>query len=411
MLKKEFSQLTPSERYIVLALAADRLLPDRPIVFHFYGPPCLTQHANSWVKRGIESVILALYEVESDANELSDAPPLFRRTYLSSLVRSLRSLIEAGDFKPTGKLLSDAVFNILGFVPPAPFDVGRIDFEASSPMPPLTDKDIRGLIDGMFTCFRQDILPHIFYGDEFMTFLKSSKVGIARSKPDHPPCYYRYHGLGRGSFALSAEHRKNTVSAVRTVMHELCPGHHIYYLYREMLFRWGLLGEETTLDLVYSAETPVAEGIAEAAPYFIRSMPPELMQRVRSANEAEHLCKKALYNVWYHRYIDMSMDEQGAVEYLKRAGNFEPHQIATWLKFIDDWRIYYPSYPAGTEAVQRHMNLEYFYLPRTLQTLQKPRRSTYEEEGRRQTVLPGPHMTASQPQTARRQIFGGQEVI
>ncbi len=373
MLKKEFSQLTPSEKYITLALAADKLLPDRPVVFHFYGPPCLSAHANAWVKKGLESVILALYEVEAEASTLSDAPPLFRRTYLSSLVRSLRGLIEIGDFRPTGKLLSDAVFNVMGFAPPQPFNIDKINIEkeASSPLPPLTDKDLRRLMDEMFTCFKQDILPNIFYGDEFMAFLKSSKVRIARPKPDHPPCYYKYHGLGQGSFSLSENHRKNTISAIRTIMHELCPGHHIYYLYREMLFRWGLLGEETTLDLVYSAETPVAEGIAEVAPFFIKSMPQDLLCRIEKANDAEHRCKKALYNVWYHRYIDMSMDEKKAIEYLKDVGNFEFQQIDTWLKFIDDWRIYYPSYPVGTEMVKRHTGMEYFYLPRTLQTLEK----------------------------------------
>jgi hypothetical protein len=85
-------------------------------------------------------------------------------------------------------------------------------------------------------------------------------------------------------------------------------------------------------------------------------MPEEMRRDIEIATAHEHYCKRSLYNVWYHRYILQDMTAENAVQFLKDEDVFEPNEnIERWLEFVDSWRLYYPSYPLGTDAVKDYL--------------------------------------------------------
>lgn len=396
MKRSPFEALSPAEQYVVLALAAEELVTDHSVVFTFFGPAALKARAKAWVGQGLEAVIGELVRLEaSSLAEIDDAPPFFRRTYLRSQVRSLRALLEIGDIQLSGAPLADAVARVLGAYPPPPYDLERIraqerevlnrhgyasyaEFQRRRhplPTPPITDALLKAWIRELEACFVRDIAPFMLHGTELASAIARSRVRIAAPEEGHPPDYYIYHGSWRGTMCLGHDFRQTRLTAMRTIMHELCPGHHMYYLYRDLLYRLGLLGVETTIDLIYSSETPISEGVAETGLFYLRTIEPVLLEQVQVAAAREHFSKKVLYNAWHGIYVTESMSRDDGRSYLVREGGFENEKVDTWLTFIDGWRIYYPSYPVGTERIKSQLtgdparDLFHLYLPKSLPVL------------------------------------------
>jgi hypothetical protein len=391
-------KLSISERYVVLALAADKLYKDRAVVFTFFGHPHFKKISAEWTKRGHEGIIDELNLLEEDATKnMEDDPPFFRRTYLVSQIRSLRALLETGEMKLNGDLLTKAVASVLGFTPPPPYDVCQIRSELQSvlgkygyahygefkaeadklaPARKVSDGIVKEWIGYLMRCFKDDIGSQLFCGEELSEKLSASVVKLARYKDGYPSCYYAYRGKGRGHIYLSGNHRSDDLTALRTLIHELCPGHHVYYLYRELLFSLGHLGAEATIDLVYSSETPISEGIAETALFYLSSLDPVMKKNIEIATAREHFCKKLLYNVWHDLYVECKTTDAEAKSYLADVGGFDHAKTGSWIEFLDNWRIYYPSYPVGTERMKQYIkadpnNIFYLYLPRSLPVLDK----------------------------------------
>lgn len=396
MKRSPFEALSPAEQYVVLALAAEELVTDHSVVFTFFGPPAFKVRAKAWVKQGLEAVLGELGRLEgSSLVEIDDAPPFFRRTYLRSQIRALRALLEIGEIKLSGAPLADAVVRVLGLSPPPPYDLEKIrpqerevftrhgytsyaDFQKRRdplPTPPITDALLRKWIRELEDCFVRDLAPFMLHGAEFVKAIGRSRVKIAAPEEGHPPDSYVYHGGWRGTMCLGHDFRQTRLTAMRTIMHELCPGHHMYYLYRDLLYRLGLLGVEATVDLIYSSETPLSEGVAETGLYYLRTLEPTLLGQVQVAAAHEHFSKKVLYNVWHGIYIAETMSREDARAYLVHDGGFENEKVDTWLAFIDGWRIYYPAYPVGTGRIQSQLtgdparDLLHLYLPKSLPVL------------------------------------------
>lgn len=382
------------------------VIKDRPVVFHYYGPSNLKKTAKKLAKSGKKFLIEELNNLEARLKgETKDSHPFFRKTYLISQVRSLRGMLELNGTKLSGIDLLEGIAAVLGIVPPFPYDIKELRSEEQIVLKKygydsykefqieqdkkswgtVTDDEIKDLIDQLKNISIKDVLPNLFLSADFEKFLDSSNVTLARPKKGYPPCYYLYKGKGLAEVSLSKDHKKRKLTAVRTLMHEVYPGHHLYYLYREALSGLGLMGDETMLDLVYSAETPMSEGVAEIMPYYLESFEEGIRRPLEITTAHEHFCKKALYNVWYYKFVNQIMSGEAAKAYLHECG-FDNEQVDTWLNFIDEWRLYYPSYPVGTESVRKYLKntgdgLTYLYLPKTfsvLEKLQQPRR-LYEE--------------------------------
>lgn len=390
--------LSASEKYVVLALAANEAVESQPVVFHYFGPDHFSDHIDRWKEAGVEAIIDELSHLENSIPDtIRDVAPVYRRTYLLSQIRSLKGLLLYGEKKLVGDELKNAVEETLGMKLRKPYNMKSIRAEedavftkhgvktyssfksdrSSRETKNITEADLMDSIRQLKSFCRTDILPYLFRGDVFAAHFEASEVKVAKPDDGYPPCYYVYNGEGRGTISLTDDHhKKNDLIATRTLLHELMPGHHLYYLYREMLYKLGLLDEEATIDLLYSAETPVNEGIAETALFCLDSMPDDMRRDVEIATAHEHFCKRSLYNVWYHRYILQDMTAEEAVQFLKDETVFEPNEnIERWLDFVDSWRLYYPSYPLGTDAVKDYLRrnpkdgLKYLYLPKTVALL------------------------------------------
>lgn len=426
-----YNKLSISQKYVVLALAADAYLKEQSVVFHYFGPNKLKNYAKDLKKSGLKELVSDLHDLESEAAlEMADSYPLFKRTYLISMIRSIRGLLAFGGSNLSGEPLLAAVSTVLGMNPPFPYDLNALQNELSSALGShgyssydefkldmkavtscnsfeLSDEYIDNLIGLLKDECIEKILPELFCGRRLIPVLKASKIKIVGEKKGQPECYYRYNGKGCGEIYLSPHHRKNRLAAIRTIMHELLPGHHLYGLYREMLHDLGYLGEESTIDLLYSAETPVNEGIAEIAPLFLmESFDAETRRMLEVMTSMEHYCKKLLYNVWYHRFVEQKMSEDEAASYIRRVGNVDDEKIDSWLKFVDEWRLYYPSYPVGITSIKKCVetasvkSLSNLYLPRTVSSILKmedhynldaDERRVYEKN-RSETVLSGVDM-------------------
>lgn len=396
----KFDDLSISEKYIVLALAADEIAEDQSIVFHYFGPKDLCVYVGAWKEKGAQAIGEELRKLEgSIPDNINDAPPLFRRSFLTSQIRSLRGLLEFGTKKLTGEALIRAVKSTLAIDPPPPYNINDIKKEERSilshyhynsysefkkereagPKGDVSDKALMDWIDRLKASCKADIVPHLYRGEALSPILDSSEVRLARPDEGYPPCYYVYNGGGRGTISLTDDHhKKDGLTALRTLIHEIYPGHHFYYLYREMLYKCNLLAEEATIDLLYSAETPVNEGVAETAFLFLGSLGDEVRRDVEVATAREHYCKKVLYNVWYDLFVEQKMSRVEAVQYLRDEGGFEPGEdVERWINFVDDWRLYYPSYPLGTAAMRRYIEeslkggLRYLYLPKPISVLER----------------------------------------
>lgn len=401
----KFEELSVAESYVVLVLAADKIIKEHAVVFHYYGPLSLEEEACAVAKKGKEYLLCQLKDVEARVREdVEDDPPIFRRTYLISQIRSLRGMLELTKKPLTGVELLEAVAATLGIIPPMPFELEDQKPEDKSRRSETvaTDEDITAWIEMLKEYCKSNVIPRLFWNSKIGSMLDVSKISLMRPRKGYPPCYYAYKGGGEAEFAISDENRKNKVTAMRTLMHELFPGHHLYYLYREALYKAGFMEEEATIDMLYSAETPMAEGIAEVMPYYVDFLEDEtLREAIITMTSREHFCKKALYNVWYFKFVDRNMSDTEAAVYLRSKCGFEDKKVEDWLAFIGDWRLYYPSYPAGTDAVSkflksnRELGLMYLYLPKTYSVLErldqflckKPRRGYHEEESSSKALL------------------------
>lgn len=397
MARKPFEELPPDEQYVALALAADHLTPSHAIVFSFFGPRTLRSYAREWEKRGMEAVIAELDRLEaSPLSAVEETPPFFRRTYLRSQITSLKALLEIDGIKISGEKLADAVRRVLGLVPPPPYDLEGIraeearilgqlgyasyaDFQTrrGEPAPArISDRQLRRWITELEDAFLSDIAPHMLLNDAMAEALDRSHIRIRAPAEGEPPDYYVYHGRWRGTMGMGEDYRRTRLAAMRTIMHELCPGHHISSLYREALYDLGLLGAEATVELIYSSETPLAEGVAETALFFLSSLDNRFLDHVRAATAREHFSKKILYNAWHGLYVSQTMAPEGARALLVGAGGFEGEKIDRWLAFIDGWRVYYPAYPVGTERIKAILtgdpaeDLRHLYTPKSLPSLE-----------------------------------------
>lgn len=382
---------SPSELYVVLALAADHLVEDRPVVARYFGPERLKRHAKDRVGQGLEKIILETYRLEERVlKTFDDIAPFFRKTFFLSQIRSLRSLIELKDMKPCGLELFDAVVKILGFVPPPPYDAQKLISEKDAALRDcgcedgalggeagrVTDNDIRKWIDYLTRCFVRDMVPHLYRCRDFAAFIDRPTVRLARFGRGDSLSHHIYEGRSKTDIRLSTDHYKNNHDAIKTLMHELCPGRHIYCLYREMLYGLGLLGEEATIDLIHSSETPISEGIADTAFYYLDSINPQFKSHARICTIKDQFRKKILYNVWHGRFLEQNMSEGQARICLIRDCGFDEGSVVTWLKFLSDWRIYYPSFPMGIDRLscftgENKEDLFYFYIPKSIRVMDK----------------------------------------
>ncbi|MBI2342650.1 MAG: hypothetical protein HYU98_07975 [Deltaproteobacteria bacterium] len=404
---KGLEKLSVSQKFVVLALAAEKILKDQPVVFYYFGPRSLKKRAADLEGEKIASVIDELRNLEEETCLLDDSSPLFRRSYLRSQIKSLWAFLRYSGLKLTGETLTSAVNEVIGVSVVKPYDLNeaknklrkllsgigyssyeQFKKERAKGSGVVKDSEIRRDIKLLKDCCENDIVPNILFGDRLVKKLRSSKVDISKPKKGYPSCYYIYRGHGLADMRLSGQHRYDKISVVQSLMHELYPGHHFFYVYRELLFEMGFLGEEATIDLLYSAETPLNEGIAEAAYAYLESLDAELLKYIKVAMFREQFCKKVLYNVWYRMYVDGDFDRANGCDYLMSEGFIENEKIKGLMEMIDNWRVYYPAYTIGREIVSNYLDdtgkkgLYHLYLPKPLSILAEKNneRRGYEEK-------------------------------
>ncbi len=385
---KSLKNLTVSERFVVLALAAEMVLKEQPVVFYYFGPARLKRLATSLKGERISTIIDELRELESGSARLD---------FLSAQIRSLRAYLKYSHLELTGEALLSAVKEVTDVDAPPPYDLnaprrelGRALTEAGSrniaefkkmvsqKYRLVSDPEIQKFVVELKNYCKKDIIPKVMLGDKMVELLDNSQIDLSNAKKGYPPCYYIYKGNGRAEISLSKDHKKNGLTVVQTLLHELYPGHHFYYLYRELLYNEGLLGEEATIDLLYSSETAINEGIAENAYKFLHSMNAGLYADVKAGILRDQFCKMALYNVWYLMFVARNMTMQGARRYLAEQAEIPVSKMIPLLELIDQWRLYYPAYPVGKEMV-KNKRLYDLYLPRPLSVIKGERRY-YEKE-------------------------------
>lgn len=383
--------------FVSIALAANELNPDTPVVFHYFGPSVQEKIKLRWVRLGTEAMCEELALLENRAiHELEDHSPYCRRSYLSSQIRALRAFLKYGGSSPKGDTLIEAVNMLLGFEPPRPYELTvqrklhenilrqfgcgdhdefKVKYDRTDI--PISDETIREIIEKLIVCVKKDVIPRINGGEKIEKLMDPTRICITSPKEGYPPCYYVYRGNGYADIALSGQHRRSKWSALRTLMHELYPGHHLYYLCRETLYKEGHLGVEATIDLMYSAETAPNEGIAETGYRTLLSLDEESLMHATVGITREHLFKQALYNVWYETYVNECFSRDDGAAYLKTETGLSESDSGKWLDFIDEWRLYYPAYPVGTEVLRNYAELfpetfvEYLYHPKPISSFRK----------------------------------------
>lgn len=389
------ARFTISRRFVILALAADKISDKKTIVFKYNGHDKLKRYAETISARGINYLLKEINVLESDVKtSVSDMFPYFRQSYLLSQIRSLRKLIQIGNREMYGRDLFDACSDIIGVKPIKPFNIGSIkrplklvldkygynsyeeyEREKIATDRPVTRQKVREKISEMLKMCCRDVLPLIAHGSDLTNMIRSSKVRLESPKKGYPPCYFIYSGRGRATICLSKYHLSSESVAIRTIMHELFPGHLLTALYRDLLAKIRLIGNEAELDLLCSAETPIIEGVAEYAPRFIRMSNSKMQMCVEIENEWDHFCKKVMYNAWYSLFIEGNISRREAINYIINETGIKLQKAMKLVDFIDAWRIYFPSYPLGIDIVERHIrrqlkgSVAYLYLPRTAKTL------------------------------------------
>lgn len=393
---KALKDLTSSEKFVVLALAAEEILKDQAVVFYYFGPARLKKISKGLKKEKLCDIIAELKELENETFSLSNCPPVFRRSYLASQVHSLRSFLEYAGLKPEGEALLQAVRNVIGIEAPKPYNVGELSHKMNLVLSrhgytsykeyeedlkksdsPVTNLELEKIALRLKGFAKADIAPRLRYGEKLIKKLDMSSVSFHAAEKGYPECYYIYEGSYNARICLSKYHKRNPLTALQALMHELYPGHHLYYLYREMLFEEGFLGEEATIDLLYSAETTLNEGIAETAFRFIDSFDPEEKAYIEISSMREQFCKKIAYNVWYKKNVEKTMTRTAGEEYLKEFAHINEDRFDELFYLMDDWRIYYPAYPAGLDVVSGFIAnagekaLFELYIPKSIERLRK----------------------------------------
>jgi hypothetical protein len=304
-------------------------------------------------------------------------------------------MLRYGDLQLSGSALANAVEQTFDIVPTIPFNLdvsrereetllkhfGFSSFKAFEK--DVLDRyakassigDANRWTEELRSVVKQDIVPHLFCADEIGKALATSHVKIQRPKQERS-INHIYIGHGDSLILMTNQHLKSKMITYKNILHEIYPGKHFYYVCRDTIYQTELMGEEISIDLAYSAERPINEGITEIGLFLLNSLNDELKRDLQISMTHEQLEKEILYNGWYRHYVSEEISHDELVAYIRKGTAWDEAKIVTTINTIDIERVYYPLYPLGLERVRNYLKkvgalgISALYIPKTASILQ-----------------------------------------
>ncbi|HBL19170.1 MAG: hypothetical protein A2X36_14820 [Elusimicrobia bacterium GWA2_69_24] len=385
--------MTFAEELLIQVLALDRAFADQEL-FHAYLGPRDLKPAAARIPPLKALAALKRLEGELDARGPADDAPGFRRTYYRDFLACVIAQAELFAFRRRRPFVP-AMTALMGAPPPPPFALDaelrrvrahlraggyssiarynrekrRIRFAGRREL----ERFVRDILDRV----RADLLTRCrgFFPFDLRGLLDRSRLSFIQPRAGEPPCFYRYEGNGAGTVGIALR-REFSESYLRGfVLHELIPGHHLYYLLKQRQVERGgadlLLGADT----FYSPENPVNEGLAVCAD---RVFGPVLEAPDFLAVQVEKFLHRAFYNAWHRVNVQRRPVGRAIGELLAREAGFTAATIRS--KFSYHTRVarhYAPVYPIGirlieeaTQALDRRA-LPLLYCQHSMRTLAK----------------------------------------
>ena len=181
--------------------------------------------------------------------------------------------------------------------------------------------------------------------------LARSRLRVVIPRPDEPPCFYRYDGDYRGTLGVALD-RDFSAPVVRAfVLHEVIPGHHLYYMLKQDQIDRGDADALVGADTFYSPENPVNEGLAVCADM---SFGPMLDPMTHLGVQVEKFLHRVVYNAWHQVNVGRSRTDARLLRLLREEVGFKEAEIRQKLAYhTRSARYYTPVYPVGIVAVER----------------------------------------------------------
>lgn len=388
--------MTLDRQILLNVLALDKAIKEYEFVHVYMGPLELSEEAGKIPPESArEQLLLSLDLLDGPAGS-SFSPS--RKIYIRDLVMSVLTQADHFIFDKPMKSVQEVVERLMGTRICPPFDIdhelqdlaGFVNAEGYASIPQYrSQKNIICFNSpaGFSDFLKQTIeslsamtarkYGSIFHHDLCGIFDRSS-ISIEFTSGE-PPCYYRYNGNYQGVVGISYRESFTDADIKNFLAHEVLPGHHFYYLLRQ----WSLDHEKTdllhALDLFYSPETVINEGIAMNSDLIFRD---KLEPEIAISLKIEKFLHKLFYNCWHQVNIEFEPIDPYYLMILRNEFDFPFETIESRIKyFTSDARYYTPCYPLGSFYIENFiLNNDELELPilyqqhsvSTLSTFQTP---------------------------------------
>jgi len=359
--------MTFSEEALVRVLALDKAFKDTELFHVYLGPSRLKALAKRLDPARACADLRAMLE-GLPASGLKDEYPDYRRTYARDFIVCVLAQADAFIFRrrrPFAGLMTE----LLACPPPGPFDLDR---ELARLRPALREQGYSSIADynarkpkirfgsrRRMTAYVRGILDEVssklasrcrrLFPFSLKPLFERSRLRIVEPGRGMPPCFYHYDGACSGTVAIALQ-REFSESYIRGfVLHELVPGHHLYYLLKQRQVEEEgdpLVGADT----YHSPENPVNEGLAVCSDRIFGAV---LDSRSALAVQVEKFLHRTFYNAWHAENILRRGVPQRLLGILRREAGFGEALIRQRLGYHNrQARFYTPVYPLGIHLVE-----------------------------------------------------------
>lgn len=314
----------------------------------------------------------------------TDEFPYFRKTYIKDFINSITKQAEFYIFK-NDKLDFIKIIEGLFAVKLMPkFNLEeelnktnkddlkkineKISFNSSEELKNYIDSVINTLSSKMITLYGKQI-------PELEKVIKLSKIDIVNNEEANPPCFYKYNGNYKGTVGFKFKNQYLKYYIDSFLMHEVMPGHHLYYLLRQNFVDTNKIDPIIYIDTFYSPENIINEGLAINTDLILNK---GLDSSVSAMLKKEKLYHKVMYNCWYDLNINKKEADPICEHILcDNMGYSKAYKDSMVEYFTVSDKYYAPCYPIGGFVVEKAINvigtdrLKYFYPQHSVSTINK----------------------------------------
>ena len=360
------------EEYVRLSFIFDNILGKGKIVDSFYGKKTMISNLEPLNYKELKYNLIKLKNDVQD--NINDTNLNYRKTFLikqiDALIRQVEIFLgnQKYDYSETIKILLDIelkkpdeekIFNI------------QQDLKVL-----LEKKGYKGSIFDMINEYRQagevdfntylkeskkiskifkkktfEILSDtIINSQEANELYKKSLIKYKIIETDEGWSAYNYYDKNyHGSVVFNSKGNFDLNNLRNFISHEAYPGHHTSGVIREFLHKKGILFEESSIHLLNTPESTIAEGIGDSAIHFLNEIIEDIDLKIEI--KLSDLGAEVMYKATIDYHVNHKSDDQILHSLVQNKLMKNKISAGRSLQFIKNWGYYVPTYKYGKEII------------------------------------------------------------